>query len=75
MIWTANWKRFSLVIYLNSWAIPFYVDRLPGATGWTYRLGFLCFYIHFRTQSHTNYEDSYYDDVQNRDWLEDDLPF
>lgn len=33
-----NRGRFSFVVYLNSWALPLHIDRVPGSGGWTYRV-------------------------------------
>lgn len=73
-----NRGRFSLVVYLNSWALPLHIDRVPGSGGWTYRVEILCFCFHWRAWEFT--DDSFYDITSGKEYdfydeEEEDIPF
>lgn len=67
--------RFSFVIDLLSWALPFSYDYYRGY-GWTHRFRVLCFTFHYRTGDEPYYDyDSYTEYDNPYDYEENDLLF
>lgn len=67
-----NKERFSFVIDLLSWALPFNYDCYSDAYGWTHRFRVLCFTFHYRIEDEPQY-DPYTEYDNPYDY--EDLPF
>lgn len=73
LLYIKNIDRFSFVVDLFSWALPFNFDVYPGGYGWTYRFRILCFDFHFRSKSWMGQAEAYEERYSGD--FEDDLPF